>query len=85
MKIKNFKSKCMKGSLILILTGALIAFSGFFMTGFSIKPFEETNGHRWYQTIYVENGNMTYGVKMKSFSIIKIGGSPFVFVLGISE
>lgn len=81
MKIKNFTKKCITGSLILLLVGGIIASSGFAMTGFSTHPFEEANGHHWYQTIYLEDGAWTYGVKIsENRSIIKIGGKPFNLV-----
>ncbi len=78
MKIKNFKKKCLAGSLILLLVGSVIAGTGFAMTGFSPSSFEEANGHRWYQTIYVDNGELAYGIQIsEDTNILKIGGNPF--------
>ncbi len=82
MKIQNFKKKCLSGSLILLLVGFIIAGAGFAMTGFSPSSFEKAGGHRWYQTIYVEHGVLSYGVQLsENVSILKIGGRPFNIAL----
>ena len=86
MKIVNFKKKCIAVSLVLLLVGGMIALSGFAMTGFSSHSFEEANGHRWYQTIYLEDGAWTYGVQISEGThLLKIGGKPFSLGLYIED
>ena len=84
MKINNFKKKCLISSLLLLFTGFIISLSGFCMTGFSSQAYAEENGHRWYQTIYMDNNEWAYGVQLsENTSILKIGGEEFVLFVNV--
>jgi hypothetical protein len=82
MKIKNFKKKILSLGAILLIAGLALAFLGLSQNNFSTTPYEEANGHRWYQTLYLEDGQWTFGVTITpSLNIPKIGGSSFTLVM----
>ncbi|MBZ9609468.1 hypothetical protein G9F73_016915 [Clostridium estertheticum] len=51
MKIINIKKICLKLSFILTLTGLIISFIGFGMSGFDKNAYKTTGESHWYRTI----------------------------------
>ncbi|MBU3074980.1 hypothetical protein [Clostridium estertheticum] len=51
MKIINVKKTCLKVSFILILTGLIISFIGFGMSGFDRSAYKTAGENHWYRTI----------------------------------
>lgn len=82
IKVKNFKKKFLKAGLILIVAGTLITLVGLAQNNFTAAAYAEADGHRWYQTIYLEEGDWSFGVEFNSrLCIPKIGGKNHTFVM----
>lgn len=75
--IQKYKKKCIAVSLILIVTGMLIAIIGFGTAGFQYSRLEESaKGDVWYQTIHADGNNLWYGIKLDDdVNLFVIGNS----------
>jgi len=62
MKITNFKKKGIITSIALIILGTFIILVGFGMIGFDVNKLAENGSHQWYRTIYVDDGNLCFGI-----------------------
>ena len=61
----KLKQKLITLSLILTLTGAVIAIAGFGTAGFNFNRLKENAKEDvWYQTIHMSNNELWYGIKL---------------------
>lgn len=65
MKIKNFKRKGIRLSVIFIIAGMLLSLAGFGAAGFDYQRLKEGAADApWYQTIHTDGKGFWYGVDL---------------------
>lgn len=62
MVIKKFNKKTIIISLSLIVLGFMISLIGFNIAKFDLSNFKETDSHKWYRTIQIDENSFSFSI-----------------------
>lgn len=75
--IESMKKKIFAISILFFITGAIITFAGYSMTGFDLNRLDLHEETKWFQTIHMEDGHFWIGISLGDGRIM--AGTEFWF------